>query len=155
MQIGKGKLAKIIYKLYDAQDGSLLEQIPEDKALVFRFGINHLFPEFEKNLWGLKAGDTFDFIIKAEDAFGPIDTYAIFDIPKETFEVDGKIPEDFFQPGKKISMHDNNGNRHIGKMIKILNDAVTMDFNHPLAGKDLRYSGKVVEVIDNTQNNRK
>ncbi len=154
MQIGKGKLARIIYELYDADNGSLLERTPQKEAPVFRFGIGHLFPDFEKNLWGLKAGDSFDFVIKAENAYGPIDTYAIFDIPKETFEVDGKVPENFFQPGRKVSMHDNNGNQHVGRMIKILDDVVTMDFNHPLAGKNLRYVGKVLEVFDNPVNNK-
>jgi FKBP-type peptidyl-prolyl cis-trans isomerase SlyD len=46
-------------------------------------------------------------------------------------------------------MHDNNGQQHIGKMIKIMKEAVTIDFNHPLAGKDLRYVGKVLEVFEN------
>ncbi len=149
MKIEPGKLAKVFYKLYDASDNSLIEEIPRDKAVVFRFGIRHLFPDFEKNLTGLSAGDTFDFTIKAENAYGPIDTYAIFDIPKETFEVDGKIPDDFFLPGKKISMHDNNGQQHIGRMIKIMDETVTIDFNHPLAGKDLRYTGEILEVFEN------
>ncbi len=148
MIIETGKLAKVVYKLYDASDDSLIEEIPADKPVVFRFGINQLIPDFEKHLTGLAKGDTFDFIINAESAYGPIDTYAIFDIPKETFEVDGKIPENFFLPGKKISMHDNDGNQHLGRMIKIMKDSVTIDFNHPLAGKDLRYVGKIYDVFD-------
>jgi FKBP-type peptidyl-prolyl cis-trans isomerase SlyD len=154
MKIEPGKLAKIVYKLYDAGDNELIEEIPPEKPIVFRFGLNHLFPDFEKNLTGLAVDDTFDFIIKAEDAYGPVDTYAIFDIPKDTFEIDGKIPDNFFLPGKKVSMHDNNGQQHIGKMIKIMKESVTIDFNHPLAGKDLRYVGKVLEVFEtNNQSN--
>jgi len=149
MKIEAGKLAKIVYKLYDASNNDLIEEISSEKPIVFRFGLNHLFPDFEKNLTGLSAGDTFGFTIKADDAYGPIDTYAIFDIPKDTFEIDGKIPDNFFLPGKKVSMHDNNGQQHIGKMIKIMKEAVTIDFNHPLAGKDLRYVGKVLEVFEN------
>jgi len=149
MKIEPGKLAKIIYKLYDASDDSLIEEIPKDKPLVFRFGIGHLFPDFEKNLTGLTENDIFDFVVVAENAYGPIDTYAIFDIPKETFEIDGKVPDNFFLPGKKISMHDNDGNQHIGRMVKIMEEAVTIDFNHSLAGKDLRYVGKVISVFEN------
>jgi len=148
MKIGPNKLAKVIYKLFNAKDDALIEEIPVDKPVVFRFGINHLFPDFEKQLTGLEKGDSFDFVIKTENAYGPIDTYAIFDIPKDTFEVDGKIPENFFLPGKKISMHDNDGNQHLGKMIKIMEKSVTIDFNHPLAGKDLRYVGKVIDVFE-------
>ncbi len=148
MRIGSHKLARVAYKLYDAADNSLIEEIQADKPVVFRFGVNHLFPDFEKHLNGKQKGDTFDFIIKADNAYGPIDTYAIFDIPKETFEVDGKIPDGFFLPGKKISMHDNNGQQHVGRMIKIMEETVTVDFNHSLAGKDLRYVGKIYDVFD-------
>jgi len=146
MKVEKGKKVKVIYKLYDASDNSYLEKTPENNPPVFEIGAGNLFPEFEKNLLGLEEGDKFDFVIKAEDAYGPIDTYAIFDIPKETFAIDGKIDESFFSPGKKVPMHDNNGIQHIGRMIKILDDVVTMDFNHPLAGKDLRYIGEILEV---------
>lgn len=148
MKIEDGRLAKVIYTLLDDGDNSVIEEIQKDKPVVFRFGINHLFPDFEKHLNGKQKGDTFDFVIKAENAYGPIDTYAIFDIPKETFEVDGKIPDGFFLPGKKISMHDNNGQQHVGRMIKIMEETVTVDFNHPLAGKNLRYVGRIYDVFD-------
>jgi FKBP-type peptidyl-prolyl cis-trans isomerase SlyD len=147
MHISKDNSVKVIYKLYDAKNNILLEEVPEGKAITLKLGIGHVFPDFEKNLIGLSAGDTFDFIITAENAYGAVDTYAIFDIPKETFEIDGKLPDDFFLPGKKVAMHDNNGVQHIGKMIKIMDDAVTIDFNHPYAGIDLRYMGKVIEVF--------
>jgi FKBP-type peptidyl-prolyl cis-trans isomerase SlyD len=52
-------------------------------------------------------------------------------------------------------MHDNNGMRHVGKMIKIMEDDVTIDFNHPLAGKDLRYVGEVLEVFDQPEVHKK
>lgn len=155
MQISRGKFAKVIYKLYDAKDQRLLEAVPKAKPLVLRFGMGHLFPDFEKNLMGLEAGDRFDFVIQAERAYGPVDTYAIFDVSKDTFESQGELPADFFQPGRRVSMHDNNGMRHVGKMIKIMEDAVTIDFNHPLAGKDLRYVGEVLEVFDQPEVHKK
>ena len=47
-------------------------------------------------------------------------------------------------------MTDNNGQKHMGKIINVNTNSVTMDFNHPLAGKDLRFVGKVLEVIEST-----
>jgi len=152
MKIEDGRLAKVVYTLFDDYDNSVIEEIQKDKPVVFRFGIGHLFPEFEQNLKGLKAGDIFDVFISAENAFGPIDTYAIFDIHKNTFTIDGEVDESFFLPGKKVSMHDNDGNQHTGRMIKILDDVVTIDFNHPLAGKNLRYKGTIVEVYEIEKN---
>jgi len=152
MKIDDGRLAKVVYTLLDDSDNSVIEEIQKDKPVVFRFGIGHLFPVFEQNLKGLKAGDPFDVFIAAENAFGPIDTYAIFDVPKDTFAIDGKVDEGFFLPGKKVSMHDNDGNQHTGRMVKILDDVVTIDFNHPLAGKNLRYQGTIVEVYEMEKN---
>jgi len=149
MVIESGKKAEIVFKLIDVKDGSIIEEITEEKPIMFEFGEGYLFPEFEDNLTGLSEGSNFDFVIKAENAYGPIDTYAIFDIPKETFEEGGKVPDDFFLPGRKVSMHDNDGNQHVGRMIKIMKDSVTIDFNHPLSGKDLRYVGKIISVLEN------
>ena len=152
MKIKDGRLAKVVYTLLDYGDSSVIEEIQKDKPVVFRFGIKHLFPEFEQSLKGLKAGDSFDVFIPAENAFGPIDTYALLDVPKDTFAIDGKVDEGFFLPGKKVSMHDNDGNQHTGRMVKILDDVVTIDFNHPLAGKNLRYKGIIVEVYQMEEN---
>jgi len=74
---------------------------------------------------------------------------AIFDVPKDTFEVDGKIDEKMLKVGNFIPLTDNYGVKHLGKIIKVHADAVSFDFNHPLAGKDLRFKGRIVEVIEN------
>ena len=72
--------------------------------------------------------------------------YAIFDIPLDTFEVDGKVDEKMIQVGNIIPMTDNEGNKHLGKITKVQDKAVTMNFNHPLAGQNLHFIGKIVEV---------
>ncbi|RLD84156.1 MAG: peptidylprolyl isomerase, partial [Bacteroidetes bacterium] len=130
----------------DANTAENSDTHAEINPVIFNFGTNILLPAFEKNLMGLSSGDSFDFVIKADDAYGPVDSYAVFDIPLDTFEVDGKIDEKMIQKGNIIPMTDNEGQKHLGKIITILKDAVTMDFNHPLAGKDLRFTGKVIEV---------
>ena len=111
-----------------------------------------MVPGFEKNLDGKKAGDQFDFILKAEDAYGTSDPYAIFDIPKDTFEVEGKVDEKMLQVGNIIPMADNEGNKHMGTITKVMEKAVLMDFNHPLAGKDLHFAGKILEVTESETN---
>ena len=146
MEIGPNKTASLTYVLTLVEDDSVIENISEEKPAVFKFGINQLLPKFEENLNGLKQDDTFEFIMKANDAYGPVDQYAIFDIPKDTFDIDGKIDGDMLQLGNRIPMTDDQGNKHLGKIIKVLEDAVTLDFNHPLAGKDLKFKGKILNV---------
>jgi len=146
MEIGPNKTASLIYVLTLVEDDSVIENISEEKPAAFNFGVNQLLPKFEENLNGLKQDDTFEFIMKANDAYGPVDQYAIFDIPKDTFDVDGKIDAEMLQLGNRIPMTDDQGNKHLGKIIKVLEDAVTLDFNHPLAGKDLKFKGKILNV---------
>lgn len=146
MNIGPNKTAKLIYRLEIADSKILIEDVKVEQPAEFRFGVKQLLPKFEENLNGLAKDQTFDFILKAEDAYGPVDPYAIFDIPKDTFDVDGKIDEKMVQLGNIIPMADNDGNKHMGKIIKILDEVITMDFNHQLAGKDLHFTGKVIDI---------
>jgi FKBP-type peptidyl-prolyl cis-trans isomerase SlyD len=146
MKIAKGKSALLVYDLYTVEDNKLIERVTEKHPANFKFGTGQLIDGFEENLIGLQTGDLFDFVIDAESAYGKRDPYAIFDIPKDTFSVNGEIKEDLLQVGRTFPMQDNMGNRHMGKIVAILDDAVTMDFNHPLAGKSLRFKGKIIEV---------
>jgi FKBP-type peptidyl-prolyl cis-trans isomerase SlyD len=152
MEIGPNKTALLSYKLTLAESGELIENVDTTKPAVFQFGVKRLLPAFEKNLNGKRPDDVFDFTLDANEAYGPTDPYAIFDIPKDTFLVDGKPDEKMLQVGNVIPMTDNNGIKHMGKIIKVLNDSVTMDFNHPLAGKDLRFTGVVVDVKESETN---
>ena len=149
MEIGPNKTASLTYVLTLVEDGREIENVSDEKPAPFNFGVQQLLPVFEKNLTGLKTGESFNFILKAKDAYGPIDPYAIFDVPSDTFEVDGKLDEKMIQVGNKIPMTDNDGNKHLGRIIKINKEAITMDFNHPLAGKDLQFKGKVLEIVNN------
>ena len=153
MKIAPGTKAKIIYDL-KTTEGKTIESVAEDTPIEFTFGVMQLMPEFEEKLTGLQAGEHFDITIPAVNAYGAVDPYAIFDIPLNTFEVDGKVDEEMIQLGNIIPMTDNDGNKHHGKIIKILKDAVTLDFNHPLAGENLNFVGKVISIETDTKNKK-
>lgn len=138
------KEVSVAYTLTSVQSGKKLEDIPEEAPANFVLGKNQLLPDFEKKLLTLHPGDSFDFTILAENAYGPSDPYAIFDVPLDTFEEKGKIDEKMVKIGNVIPMTDNKGNKHFGEIISISKDAVTLDFNHPLAGQDLRFTGKLI-----------
>jgi len=152
MKIGPMKTAKVVYTLTNAKNGNIIEKMSEENPAYFLFGTQQLLPRFEENMEGLAAGDKFDFVISAEDAYGEIDPYAIFDIPLEVFEVDGKIDEQMMQAGNVIPMTDDEGNKHHGEIVKVMEDSVTMDFNHPLAGKELRFAGIILEISEHNSN---
>ena len=146
-KIEKVKKAKVAYTPTLPGDTEVIDRADEIHPALFHFGEGQLIEGFEKNLWGLRPGDTFDFVIPAGEAYGPRDSYAVFDLPKDTFAVGGKIDDNLLRVGNTFPMRDNNGNRHVGKIIQVNEGSVTMDFNHPLAGKDLHFQGKILEVF--------
>lgn len=147
MRIEKNIVGRIYYSVTEKSSGKLLQQIPEENAEEFLFGYQLLIDVFEQKLAGKKAGESFRFEAAKDEAYGPIDPSAIFDLPLETFkEEDGSIDDEVVQVGHVFPMEDNEGNRHFGMIIRKFKDRVTMDFNHPMAGKDLIFEGAVVEL---------
>jgi len=149
MVISNEKVVSLTYQL--KVDGKEVETVKEDKPLVFLYGAGQMLPKFEENLKGLKAGDEFKFDIACDDAYGQATDEAVIDLPKNIFEVEGKIDEGLLQEGNVIPMQNNEGQKFNGVVMEVKDDAVKLDFNHPLAGDDLSFTGKVLEVRDATK----
>jgi FKBP-type peptidyl-prolyl cis-trans isomerase SlyD len=104
-----------------------------------------LLPKFEDYLAGLKVGDTFDFNLVAE-AYGDFDEGSVIKVPLNAFQIDGKIDYELVKTGNKIPMQDSEGHRLTGVVKSVDSEAVTMDFNHPLAGNHLFFQGEVTDI---------
>ncbi len=151
MNVEKNKVVTVHYTLTEnTETGEQIESTFGQEPLSFIFGIGSMIPEFEKNLQGLKVGDTFSFGVKAKDGYGEFDENAIVDIPKNIFMVDGTI-SDVLQVGNIVPMRDQEGHRLDGVVLEIEEENVKMDFNHPMAGVDLWFTGEVKVVRDATQ----
>ncbi len=152
MKISQNKSVSLSYELYvgEGDDHELMEKATAENPLQFIYGTNMMLPSFEKNLDGLQEGDSFDFTISAEDAYGEYVEENVVDLPKNIFEVEGKFDENVIFEGATLPMMDTNGNRMNGSVVSIGPDSVTMDFNHPLAGENLHFVGQVLEVKEAT-----
>lgn len=151
MQIGQNKVVSVTYKLESSQEGSqpsFVEETNDTQPLVFLFGSGQLIPEFEKNLEGLTSGNNFSFNIDSENAYGDVDNDAVVTVSNEMFKVDGVLDLEVLRVGNMVPLLDREGNQLVAKILSVANDTVTLDFNHPLAGHDLHFSGKVVSVRD-------
>jgi FKBP-type peptidyl-prolyl cis-trans isomerase SlyD len=149
MNITKDKMVSVIYELkYDDAEAQLIEKVEKNSPLTFLYGKGKMLEHFEKHLENLKTGDLFDFKLTAEQAYGPVTEDAIVDVPLQAFEVEGKVDENIVKLGNTIPMMDSYGNKLHGIVLEIADSNVKMDFNHPLAGEDLHFKGKVVEVRD-------
>lgn len=152
MTISNEKVVTLVYQLkVDNSEGDVVETVKEDKPFVFLYGAGLMLPKFEENLSGLKAGDDFEFTLKCEDAYGKATEEAVMDLPKNIFEVEGKIEDGLLKEGNVIPMQNNEGQKFNGVVVEVADQTVKMDFNHPLAGDDLHFTGQIVDVRDATK----
>ncbi len=125
---------------------NLVEKTSPERPFVFLFGSGQVLPDFEKNLEGKKAGDPFDFKITADKGYGKAEDDYIVNISREAFMVEGEFDSARVKVGSELEMNDAEGNVLVGVVTAVETEHVTMDFNHPLAGHDLHFVGKVIEV---------
>ncbi|MBN2273424.1 MAG: peptidylprolyl isomerase [Bacteroidales bacterium] len=151
MGISKDKVVSLTYELrIDKSDGKVIESLANDAPLTFLFGSGSLLPKFEDNIAGLEVGDEFSFTLVSEDAYGEVNENAVINLPIGTFEINGKVDYEMIKPGNNVPMQDGNGNRLNGIIKEVSTDSVKMDFNHPLAGNDLFFSGKITGIREAT-----
>jgi FKBP-type peptidyl-prolyl cis-trans isomerase SlyD len=153
MPIAKNNVVYISYQLaFPDEDGQpdVVEIVDEKEPMVFIHGLSGLPEAFEENLLGLNEGDTFDFSISAEDAYGNVDPNAIIELPKSIFQAEDQTADDILQIGNFIPMTDDQGNRMQGLVVSIEGETVIMDFNHPLAEKTLMFQGKILKIREAT-----
>ena len=148
-EISKNTVVSLTYELKVLnEDGEqeLVETADTNNPMVFLFGASGLPDKFEDYLEGKNEGDSFSFALEAEEGYGDYDQNALVNIPKNVFEIDGKIDDEMLMTGNYIPMSDNEGNQMQGRVMEVKDDEVIMDFNHPLAGMKMFFEGKVVGV---------
>lgn len=153
MKIEKDRVVTLTYELrITDQNGeqSLVETANEEQPMVFIYGMSGLPEQFETNLDGLNKGDSFDFKLESEDGYGDFDENAVVELPKTVFEIEGSVPENMLEEGNFIPMADSEGNQLQGRVKTVGDETVTMDFNHPLAGKELYFKGQVADIREAT-----
>jgi FKBP-type peptidyl-prolyl cis-trans isomerase 2 len=125
-------------------DGSVFSQSEKDKPLEFLVGGGRIIPALEKALVGLKVGDQKKIIVRAADAYGEYDKGALQEVSKDRFPQGST-----FSVGQKFVVQTPNGPYPV-RIAEVRVKSVIVDFNHPLAGKDLTFDVVVVKIRDAT-----
>ncbi len=157
-KIEPGKYVEIAYDLYNVKaDGSeeLMHQVPATDPEKFVFGVTpNMLPPLLDAIEGKRDGDTFDVTITPAEGFGEYndDFVRIENLPKEIFEVDGKIDTEKIHPEAQIMLQTNMGQPVPATVIEVDDKTVrvAVDFNHPLAGKTVKLIGKIIAVREAT-----
>jgi len=147
LEIGKYKMVTLTYDLrVDGEQGEMVEQATEAQPLEFLYGAGVMLPKFETHLAGLRQGEPFTIKLNKTDAYGEVNHEAIVELPKHVFLVDGNFDAELIKVGNTVPMMSSNGQRLNGLVLEVNDEIIKMDFNHPLAGEDLYFAGKVLNV---------
>ena len=147
METTPNKYITVAYKLYVTEDGKrdLVEEATKEHPFQFISGLGTTLEAFENQLKDLKPGDTFEFTIPHDQAYGEYEEEHVLDLPKNIFEIDGKFDNERIFAGNVVPLMNADGQRLNGTVVEVKDDVVVMDLNHPLAGDDLTFAGEVVE----------
>lgn len=152
-QIKPGKYVELGYDLYAVtpEGETLVHQTDLEDPEKIIFGVTRgMIRPLEEAIEGLEKGGKFDLVVKADEAFGPYDPEQIATLDKDIFMVDDKFDSDVIKPGAVLPMMTADGYKINGVVLEVTDKDVKMDFNHPLAGKDVRFKGEILAVRDAT-----
>ena len=144
MKVENNKVVAVSYAL--EVEGKIADQSAPGAPLEYIHGTGMLLPKFEAALEQKEPGDPFDFVLSPEDGYGVYDPSYKIDLPKTAFAIDGKIHDELLVVGRTIPMLNQAGQVVQGTVAAVSENAVTMDFNHPMAGKTLHFTGRVESV---------
>ncbi len=134
-----GQVVSMEYTLW--VDGKVMDSSEGNEPLEFLTGRGNIISGLEREMIGMKIGESKDVVVSAEDGYGEYDDEAFVDVPA------GEFPKDMpVEPGVELQVSDQSGQPMYARIESVESDKVRLNFNHPLAGKDLKFNVKVVNL---------
>jgi FKBP-type peptidyl-prolyl cis-trans isomerase SlyD len=153
MDKAQNKFMSVVYQLYTVTDGEnkLEEQTGTERPFEFITGFGVALDAFEQQVMKLEKGSSFDFVLQPAEAFGEFDPQGVHKLQRDVFMINGHFDHENIFEGAIITLMDNEDHQFMAKVKKIEEDGVTIDTNHPLAGKTLNFKGEIIENRDATE----
>jgi FKBP-type peptidyl-prolyl cis-trans isomerase SlyD len=144
VKVEPGQVVAMEYTL--KVDGQVADTSDGREALEYVHGAGNIIPGLEREMIGMAVGESKKVVVAALDAYGEEDEKAFMDVPVDQFPKD--IP---MKVGTELQVQNQAGQPMYARIIQVGDTTVRLDFNHPLAGKELHFSVKVVEVRKATE----
>ncbi|VAW83024.1 FKBP-type peptidyl-prolyl cis-trans isomerase SlyD [hydrothermal vent metagenome] len=141
MQIEQNKVVTLNYTLTD-NDGNVIDQ-SNDGSFAYLHGANNIIPGLENALTGKTAGEKMDVAVEPTDGYGERDAEKTQTVPRNMFPEDAEI-----ETGMQFHAQGPDGETLVVTVVKLEDDTVTVDGNHPLAGVALNFDVEVMDVRD-------
>lgn len=158
MEIATNAIVGLTYELKVSKEEDEIESAPfsvevrdQEDPFYFLYGNSGLPEKFEEFLIGKKEGDTFNFVVPSDEAYGEADEELIMTLPKEQFSEDRGFNSEMLAEGNFLPLVDENGYPMQAKVLKVMDSDVLLDFNHPLVGFNLHFDGEIFEVREATE----
>lgn len=113
-------------------DGELVDASEENKPIEFLQGYQNIVPGLEKELYGMAVGDSREIVVAPHEGYGEFDPQAIIQVPRSEFPQNIDLHE-----GIELELQQPDGQVLHATIADLNPDSVKLDFNHPLAGKEL------------------
>jgi FKBP-type peptidyl-prolyl cis-trans isomerase SlpA len=139
-QVAPGTYVTIQYEAF-LESGTRVLGTSKEDPLVFRFGSGEVLAKIEREIMGLNPGDERQFLVQPEEAFGTFDHSKAIQVPLEEFPKGKELKK-----GMVLKVETKGGQRNLCFVGDIRTDHFILDFNHPLAGRTLKYRVRVLDV---------
>jgi FKBP-type peptidyl-prolyl cis-trans isomerase SlyD len=139
MQIQPNSVVTLHYTLKD-NDGAIIDQSDDDSFLDLHGAMN-IIPGLEKALTGKTVGEEFSVKVSPEEGYGVKQADRIQEVPKEMFE-----NSDDIQVGTQFHAQSPDGQAVVVTVTEVKDDAVVVDANHALAGVELNFDVKIIDI---------
>lgn len=142
----ENKYITVAYKLYGIKEGQseMVEEATVEHPFQFISGLGSVLERFEAEIAPLNEGDKFEFIIPCAEAYGEYMPEGVRTVSKDMFTIDGEFDDERIYAGAIVPLQDNEGHHFFATIGEVTDTTVTVDLNHPHAGKDLTFVGHVV-----------
>jgi len=121
--------------------GEVVDTSKGKEPLQYVQGSHQIIPGLEREMIGLKIGDEKSVVVQPKEAYGEVEPKAYKEIPRSSLPKEQQP-----QVGMMLEMSDDKGNTMLATISEVKDDAVVLNFNHPLAGKTLNFKVKVVSI---------
>jgi FKBP-type peptidyl-prolyl cis-trans isomerase SlyD len=127
-------------------DGEVLDSSKDAGPLQFLAGYDNIVPGLEREMLGMKIGESKDVLVLPEDGYGEFDDEAFMEVPRSEFPSDMEL-----EPGLELNVSDEDGQRQLAFVESFNDETVRLDFNHPLAGAELQFTVTVIGLREPTK----
>ena len=145
MDTTNNRVIEIAYDLYTVEEDGrhLVERASEETPYRFISGFGLTLETLEKAVEGLQVGSPFEVTLTKEQAYGDYEEERVLDLDREIFTINGHFDHEHIYKNAIVPLQNEEGMPLMGRVLEV-GDKVKMDLNHPLAGTDLLFKGKVI-----------